>query len=463
MLIFDQIFIYMRIVQRLGLFLFLFAGVTNAFGQQSPKCGFDYTIKAVTDKYPSFADTLNAIKNPDVSRAAGKTSAGNEVPVVPVVFHVILNKSQMVSIGDTAGIIQRINAQLDVLNRDFNAMNADSVKIPGGFKGLYGNAGIRFGLAHTAPDGSATPGYEIITTTKNGFNIENEGGSGYGFSGAKYFQYGGADAWDTESYLNIWIINPLEDGTVTNVLGLAIPPYLATDEYGISPVEMGIAVHYAAFGNRRHLLENYIKGSDMGRTLVHEVAHFFDLLHIWGDDDGACPYNGGSDDGIDDTPLQSTSSSGCLKYPRFDACTRTGDGIMFMNYMDYSSDSCLLLFTHGQVAKMQAALQPGARAFGLTQQPWLLSYPDPANPPALNDFTVYPNPADDVLNIVFRKQAQGLGYIHLVDIMGRVIDIREYDRESSFYSFSVANLRAGLYFVILHFDAGREVRKVLVR
>lgn len=414
------------------------------------------------DRYPAFADSFERVRNA-AGMAAAKGTTLNDTPTIPVVFHVILNRTQMVSIGDTDAIIQRINSQVEALNRDFNAANPDAAKIPGGFKNRYGNANIRFALAHTKPDGSATPGYEMITTTKSGFNIENEWGSGFGFSGAKYQQGGGANAWDTESYLNVWIISTLENNATTNILGLAIPAYLATEQYGISPVEKGIVVHYAAFGVRKNPFESYAKGSDMGRTLVHEVGHYFDLLHIWGDDEGKCPFTGGADDGIDDTPLQSYPSSGCYTYPKYDGCTKTGDGIMFMNYMDYSSDTCLLMFTHGQVGRMRSLLLPGSAAYSLTQQPRLLQYPTPGVLPSVNDFTVYPNPADDVLNIVFRKEAQGLRHIQLVDMLGRVIETKEYKLQSLFYSFTVANLYTGMYFVVLHFDSGREVRKVLVR
>lgn len=435
------------------------------FAQQSSKCGFDITLQSILTSNPDFADSFKAIKvgRQTSHTSASKTSATPTV-TVPIVFHVVLTNAQLNTIGGEQGLVLRIDSQIAVLNRDFNAQNTDNIAIPGGFKALYGNVGIHFGLAHTAPDGSATPGYEILTTTKSGFNIEGGQGSGFGFSDAKYSTGGGANAWDPESYLNVWIINPLEDGSATNILGLAVPPYLATKENGISIQEIGITLHYAAFGKRRTPLDAYITGSDLGRTLTHEVGHYFELLHIWGDDDGKCPNNGGEDDGIDDTPPQAYSSSGCSNYPKYDACTKTGnDGIMFMNYMDYSNDRCLLMFTHGQVARMQNTLLTGGRSYSLTQQERLLNYPDGTTVPVLNNFTMYPNPADDVLNVVFDKQPQGLKSILLVDIAGRVIATREYEYQSLFYSFDVAALYTGIYFLIIDFESGKEVRKVLVR
>ncbi len=88
----------------------------------------------------------------------------------------------------------------------------------------------------------------------------------------------------------------------------------------------------------------------MGRTVTHEVGHWLNLDHIWGN--GGCA----SDDQVGDTPSQFMESSGCPTYPSFDACTPGGDGIMFMNYMDYSDDNCMNMFTQGQATRMMAAI-----------------------------------------------------------------------------------------------------------
>ncbi len=244
---------------------------------------------------------------------------------------------------------------------------------------------------------------------------------------------------------------------------MAIPTYIANENNGIGHEERGIVLHYAAFGERTGPLDYYIKGSDMGRTLTHEAGHYLDMLHIWGDDEGKCLTNGGSDDGIADTPPQAYSSSGCNAYPKYDACTKTGDGIMFMNYMDYSIDACATLFTHGQVSRMKATISPIGDVYPLTQHPWLLSYPDAARPIVTNDYSIYPNPADGRLNITFRKPPEGLRSIFVSDLAGRVVAAGEYDRQAGFYTFNVSNLFSGLYLVVLDFDSGRQVKKVFVR
>lgn len=443
--------------------LVLLVCVQATFAQQSPKCAFDKTIQSVIATNPSFANTYEEVRSGEryTQQSAAKTSASIEAPVIPVVFHIILTAAQSARLKDSIGIQQRVESQMAVLNRDFNARNEDSIKIPGGFKDLFGNAGISFGLAHTAPDGSATPGYEIITTTAPGFDLEGGYGSGFGFSGAKHTAGGGADAWDTDTYLNIWIVNPLDAGDITNILGLAIPTYIANDNNGIDPEERGIVLHYGAFGNRSTLFDYYVKNSDGGRTLTHEVGHYFNLLHIWGDDDGKCPGTGGFDDGIADTPPQQYSSSNCNTYPKYDACSKSGDGIMFMNYMDYSVDDCMQMFTHEQVAKMKGTIQPGADVYPLTQHPWVLLYPDVVQPD--NSFTVYPNPTNGRLNIAFYKKPTGLRGIYITDMAGRVVATQEYDRQTTFYSFSTSGLHTGIYLLVLDFEGGKEVSKVLVQ
>lgn len=437
---------------------------SNIYAQKR-KCGLDYTIQQLKINHPEVAQLVTNIKEGTqyTTRAEAKTTASVDSPTIPVVFHVVLTQGQLAVIGGEQGVINRINAQMKVLNEDFNALNADSIAIPTGFKKLFGKTGFRFALAQTAPNGTATDGYEIIITEKSGFDIEGGWGSGFGFSSAKYTQGGGSPAWDVNSYLNIWIINPLDFGSASDVLGLAIPAYLTIGNTGIDPTEKGIVLHYRAMGDSKEVPGIYLRGSSNGRTLTHEVGHFFELLHIWGDDEGKCPGTGGSDDGISDTPPQAYPSYGCFGEITYDACTKVGDGIMYMNYMDYSDDSCLLMFTHEQVARMRQSVQPGANEYSLTQQEHLLLKPDPNNPIAANNFIVYPNPSDNVLNIRFKKQAEGLNSIYITDMAGRVVAVEEYEKQSSFYSFITSGWHAGMYFVVFDFDSGKEVQKVLVR
>lgn len=108
-----------------------------------------------------------------VAKPQMKTTANNTVAVV---FHVVLDTAQMNQLGGQQEIIKRINSQMAVLNEDYNAVNADTGKIPNDFKPLKANMDIRFALAHTDPNGHYTPGYEFVTTTKTGFGYRRNTG-----------------------------------------------------------------------------------------------------------------------------------------------------------------------------------------------------------------------------------------------------------------------------------------------
>lgn len=444
----------------LGGILLLLNTVTSA--QQYDKCAYDMVMHQLIFEENISKENVDSLieSMSHASRSMAKTTLSSEY-VIPVIFHIVLNDAQLNRIGNEAGISKRIDSQLVVLNRDIQGLNADSINIPDVFKPLFGKANIRFALAHTTPDGERTPGYEIVNTNASGFEVEGEYGSGFGFSSSKYTESGGAHAWDPNSYLNIWVINPLENRQPTNIVGLALPPFLTRGSTGISILERGIVLHYGAFGKKAGQFDFYVKGSEDGRTLVHEVGHYFGMFHIWGDDEGKCPDNGGNDDGISDTPPQSYPSSNCPVYPKHDACTRTGSGVMFMNYMDYVPDYCALMFTKEQVQIMESRLQPGEESYTLTKHPWLLSYPSGST--EANTYTVYPNPADNVINVVFRHPSEGLQYIRLLDIAGRVVGVQEYNLQTAYYSFDTGGLQAGLYFLEIQFSGAREVKKVLVR
>lgn len=432
--------------------------------QTTHKCGYKHLAGEVINKYPHYEDTLQQLRDGvyHKGRSAAKTTLSGEV-MIPVIFHIVITQRQLDFLGGVESIERRLDSQMVVINRDFAGLNNDRAAVPSAFTDVFGSSNIRFALAHTAPDGSATPGYEITITQKEGFEVDYGMGSGFGFSSAKYEESGGAAAWDPYSYLNVWVINPLENGAGSNIVGLAVPPYFTREYSNIPTREEGVLVHHRAFGKRTFLGDLYVSGSDAGRTLTHELGHYFGLFHIWGDDDGLCPGNGGSDDGIADTPPQAYSSSGCNTFPETDQCSPDGSGIMFMNYMDYSNDSCSVMFTEQQVSRMQDKVVAGGYAYSLSLHPWLLKYPDGSTEQQVNDYVIYPNPTDEQINIVFRHPSQGLQYIRLIDILGRVVSIKEYDTETAYYSFSANRLHAGMYFVEMLFNSERKIEKVLVR
>ncbi len=252
--------------------------------------------------------------------SAAKQNGNRAYITIPVVFHVVINNQSLI----TDAMIQ---AQLDTLNKDYAGLNGDSVKVPAWFKPYFGQSGLQFCLAKQTPTGEPTTGIERTTTTKASFsNTDN---------GVKHASTGGADNWDPSSYFNVWLC-PLSNG----ILGYATFPATGADN------EQGVVIEY------RSLPGGSFTAYNGGKTLTHETGHYFNLYHIWGDDNGACT---GSDD-VDDTPNQANSSSTCSTGVVTDACTPSGNGIMYENYMDYTADDCLVMFTVQQVARMESAL-----------------------------------------------------------------------------------------------------------
>ncbi|SFD81638.1 Por secretion system C-terminal sorting domain-containing protein [Chitinophaga sp. CF118] len=242
---------------------------------------------------------------------------------IPVVVHIVLKNPAVVTDA-------QILSQIDVLNKDYIAANTDISALPAAWQPLVGNSGIQFCMAQRTPDGSPTNGIERVTTTKTNFSINNAG------QAVKSTTTGGADIWDSQRYLNIWVCD-----LANNYLGVATIPGLYSAD------QEGVVVDYTAFGNTGTAAAPYNKG----RTAVHEIGHYFSLRHIWGDE-SACA----QDDGIDDTPLQGDNTYGCPVFPKVDSCSKTSPGVMFNNYMDYSDDVCMLLFTSDQVDRMRVSL-----------------------------------------------------------------------------------------------------------
>ena len=205
--------------------------------------------------------------------------------------------------------------------------------MPDEFKEFIADVEVEFYLATTDPDGQPTTG---ITRTLL------QGDRDIFFSNG-----GGQDAWDTERYLNIWVHdNRNRFGDVDNPGQAQLP--------GGDPLTDGVVVSYRAFGT----IGSLQGGLTRGRTTVHEIGHWLNLYHIYGphgDGDGTC--DGG--DSVDDTPNSKSAYSGNPTHPS----ASCGSNDMFMNFMDYSRDESLIMFTKGQKKRMRDTLSAtGGRA-----------------------------------------------------------------------------------------------------
>ncbi len=440
--------------------LAVLCGVVSAEAQTQRKCGFDI-VQKVLHQNPAYEAQWAAYQAQMTAEAGNMAYKTTAKVTVPVVFHIVLTSAQQAQIGGASGIAARVASQLKVLNRDYQKLNADIATVPAAFQGAIGNPEYEFCPAHTDPNGNYTNGYEIVTTNKQGFDVETgTTGSTYFCSDAKYAATGGANAWNPSKYYNVWICNITPNG----LLGVATPPYFFP---GFPDAEQGAVITFGAFGSKTDagVSGYFIPDITGGRTLVHETGHYFNLLHIWGDDDDVSGNNNcsGSDE-VNDTPNQSDRNYGCPSYPQTDGCTPNAPGTMFMNYMDYVDDACMKMFTQGQVNRMRATLTASGGRSGLVQNSQVCN-----SPLGLNNLvyetgmSVYPNPAKNILNIQFNRGADGIQGIELSDVMGKtILSIHVTNTLNGGYALNVSDIAEGVYFLKCHFNRGTITEKVVI-
>ena len=303
----------------LALMSFLFLGFSFAFAQQR-ECSTMENLEYRKQLDPGLQkrmDNIERFTQTKIQQMEGKSIAGSII-TIPVVVHVIYSNANE-NISDA-----QILSQIQVLNDDFRRMNSDA-------NNTWSQAAdtqIQFCMATVDPSGNTT----------NGITRKSSSTTSWGTNDAmKKSSQGGVDPWDTSQYLNMWVCN-IGGG----ILGYAQFP-------GGSAATDGVVMGPQYFGSSNGGSGFYLSAPfDLGRTTTHEVGHFLNLRHIWGD--GNCS----ADDFVTDTPSSDAANYGCATGH---VSCNTVD--MVQNYMDYSDDSCMNLYTEGQKNRMRAILLPG--------------------------------------------------------------------------------------------------------
>jgi len=257
--------------------------------------------------------------------AQARSAAVNGVITIPVVVHVLYSNSNE-NISNA-----QIQSQIDVLNEDYRRLNSDANQVPSEFSSVASDIEIEFVMASTDPNGNPTTGITRKSTSRTSWGTNDD---------MKKTSQGGVAPWDASRYLNMWVCN-IGGG----ILGYAQFPggSLSTDGVVMSPQYFGSSDKGTGF---------FLSAPfDKGRTATHEVGHWLNLRHIWGD--GGC----GVDDFVNDTPVSGNPNYGCPNYPT-NSCSATGND-MTMNYMDYVDDACMYMFSTGQKNRMRALFDTG--------------------------------------------------------------------------------------------------------
>lgn len=419
----------------------LFAEVGIA---QMNKC---YTDKSLT-KYYEHDEALHAkmqLNEKKVSEWISnhettlRNMQGGGVITIPVVVHVVY-KNATQNIADS-----NIFRQITVLNECYRRTNSNYSQTRPIFDTVSADVQIEFCLAQFDPNGNPTQGITRTSSPSGAFDPI------FNMDKVKSSATAGVDPWPTDQYLNIWVCDMSFFG-IPFVLGYATFP-------GSDPALDGVVIQYQFMG----LMPNGTN-SDLGKTTVHEVGHWLGMRHIWGDGQGSAPLCD-STDYVDDTPnVDTASQQTCLIK---NSCSNessywTNAGVdppdMIENYMDYSYDACMTLFTQGQKARMHGFLN--------TVRASLLTSPAGCNTIGLTsineldkNISLFPNPGTDKITLNNLSSNKELNF-EMIDALGSVVKIGKCGANETVVN--VADLDNGIYFVKI-VDGSNSITKKFLK
>lgn len=381
-------------------------------------------------------DALNKqIEELQKIRALSRSSA--TIYRIPVVVHVVhYNTSGFVGGDNNPNISdEQIVSQIKVLNEDYRRMEGT----PGFNTDPIGaDTGIEFYLAQTDPNGRPTNGITRHYNAKETYDIFKDDVL---LSQIAY--------WPSDRYLNIWIA-PLAN----NYLGFSQFPEGATSLTGLDIGETneftdGVIIDYRYFGRSIGTVRN--QTYCCGRTTTHEIGHWLGLLHTWGD--ALC-----GDDYVADTPTTERANQTTQCTPTFSTCNNVRTRNQIENYMDYSPDRCMNLFTGGQRNRMRAVLELSPRRKRLIKSLESLAQTETLT------LQLSPNPAEaEVMADVLYTGFQSFS-LQLLDVNGRLIRNFSYtDVPSTRVFLPVYGLPFGIYIVQVTTDKEQRSSRLLVR
>jgi hypothetical protein len=368
-----------------------------------------------TEYYKKFPVTNTIVNRTTDDNKSSKDTNANEVIIIPVVIHVLYNTSVQ-NISEA-----QVLSQLQALNNDYRRLNTDASNQPSAFSGISADARISFCLAKLDPAGKATTGIIRKYTSVPNWLFDD---------GMKYSAQGGDNAWDSKKYLNIWVCNLLGRS-----LGYSSLPGSQADRDGV-------VIQYNVFGTTGTLTAPFNKG----RTLTHEVGHWLGLKHLWGD--ATC-----GDDGIADTPPQQNFNNGCPSFPHMSSCSVNGNGDMFMNFMDFTDDACMNMFTKGQVVKMRSLFAVGGPRNSFLNSSVCDSnsvqravLPGNINSPKAG-ITLFPNPAVKFITVEAKNSEITGQTLKICNVYGAVVISQLLQAQKN--TITLQQLPAGIYFLTI--------------
>lgn len=398
----------------------------------------------------------------DVLQKENKFANAKKTSVVyniPVIFHIIHSGQ---SVGSGYNISQaQINSQIITLNQDFRKTNSDfngTVTQPA-FINAAADCEINFCAAKVSPTGVvlAEPGIERINTVTKGWTSPPYSGMSNSYIEGTIKP---GSSWDPTKYLNIWIL-AMNDG----VLGYAQFPTVPVSTPTIGDMSGqggaantdGVVFDYTCIGNTGTAAYPFNKG----RTATHEIGHWLGLYHINGD-------SGCGNDYCSDTPAQSSLTSGCPSTTggtSNSGCSASPNppGKMYQNYMDYSDDRCLTMFTTNQKARMQACMQYCARRTSLATSTVCSVVSVEENMSNVN-MEVYPNPTNGELYVDITTLDVQDFTISVVNTLGQTVkEVKQVQSNGGKIKIDLSDKNTGVYFVTVKSKSGSKVKRIVLQ
>jgi Pregnancy-associated plasma protein-A len=326
--------------------VFLLAWILPAEAQI--RCGtveYDSILKAANPRHEK-KETFEQWMQAKISQLKNRQKNGDRTEStpysIPIVVHVIHN-GEAVGTGTNISDAQ-VMSQISVLNQDYQRSNPDAVNTPAEFTPVAGSINLTFVLAKQDPEGYATNGIVRVKGGKSSY-AESENST---FKALSY--------WPAEDYLNIWVLRIIDPNQVIGYAQLPVSSLPGLEETSSDRLTDGVAINYLDFGSDDFGGFTLDTHYNKGRTATHEIGHILGLRHIWGDGTNCT-----ATDYCDDTPSQDAKTVNCPTNPAL-AC---GHDKMFQNYMDYTYDPCMNIFTADQVARMVTVLGNSPRRLSL--------------------------------------------------------------------------------------------------
>lgn len=428
----------------LSILVFFNANAQNSSNNQHP-----IRICASPKINESYEEAFQQMIQQHQQFANGKTTFA--IYNIPVIFHVIHASEAINSFSATAGRnlnAAQINSQLTVLNEDYRKLNSDfsTYVTQSSFVNAAADVQINFCMAKVSPSGAVLPEPGI-----DRIDVASQSWTALPYTMA-YIEstIKPSSSWDPAKYFNVWILE--FGGLDANTLGYAQFPTIPTSTlvpisdmygYGGAANTDGVVIDYKYIGNTGTALASF--PYNKGRTLTHETGHWLGLWHIWGDDGGSCS----GSDRVTDTPNQDSENYTCPSIDgsiSADACSGTS-GAMYQNYMDYSDDKCLVMFTYGQKLRMQAVMANCVRRNSLTTSTVCAFAGIEDNSSNIN-MEVFPNPTKGELFLEISTNDPQDFTISILNTLGQTVkEVKGVQSNNGKIKIDLFDKGTGVYFV----------------